>query len=410
MTNIISGIIAAIIALTACSGCTDNSEAALISPAVALPSAVAVPAEYDGEPSVFNGKLSEALLKTQDSTKNTVYSPFSLYAVLAMLREGAGGQTLAELDAVLGSDDGIGEDMYAVLSHLLTLEATPLNITNSVWVDNRFDPKQTYLEALAGSYMAECYKADLTSSEARVNSYIEERTNGLIKKMLGDTDLDGAVMALVNTVYLDAEWQSSFKKESTHKRDFTNADGTVTSTDFMYNGTRYESVIDNELCVGVSMPYKDGSLTFVALMPKDESMTATELTARVMTETSYTTLAKSAVGESTRLYIPKFEAELFLNLKETLIDMGIVSAFTGSADFSGIAKDIMVDNVLQKAVIRVDEKGTEAAAATVATMKCTSAAPVMNPRVLDFNRPFSFAVVDTVTGVVLFCGEHNVAG
>ncbi len=408
MTNILSGIVALIMAMVSCTSCTDT-KSLLVSPEVAAPSKDTVPAENSGEASDYMRALTAALAEDADTAKNTVYSPLSLYAVLAMLREGADGETLREIDAVLGSDGKeLGSETYAILSHLLTLENTVLHTTNSVWVDDRFTPNAEYLEVLAKHYMAECFKTDLPNAEKQVNSYISEHTNGLIKNMLDENALDGTVMALMNTLYLDAEWQSSFSAESTHKPTFNSADGTTKDIDFMYNGTGYQNVIDNDYCIGVAMPYKDGSLSFVAVMPKDEEVSAAELTKKIHEADSFNALVKSAVGETTRLYIPKFKTEYFLNLKNTLKAMGINEAFTDSANFAKIANNIKLDTVLQKAVIEVDEKGTEAAAVTIAIMKCTSAAPVRDPRIIEFNRPFSYAVVDTLTGAVLFCGEYNV--
>ena len=411
MEKLLSGIIAFLLSFTTAAPAAPAviGEPELISPALFAPSSEAVPAAYDGKPSVFDAKLAAYMADTADTTKNTVYSPFSLYAVIAMLREGANGDTLAEIDSVLGtSGENLAENTYATLSHLLTLEYTVINITDSVWLDKNFTPKQEYLDKLARFYLAECYRTELRYAEQQVNSYVEKRTNGLIKELLTDDALDSAVMMLLNTLYLDAEWQTAFKKESTHKRPFTNADGTKTEIDFLYSGERRQRVIDNDYCEGITIPYKDGSLSFVALMPKDETMTAAELTETVCRTTSFANLTIEASGEPVKLYLPKFEIEQSHDMSEVLKGMGMTVSFTGAADFTGIAHSIAVDQVIQKAVIKVDEKGTEAAAATAASMKATSAGPSKAPRILEFDRPFCYAVIDTLTGTVLFAGEYNV--
>ncbi len=357
----------------------------------------------------FCSDITAALASQSDGNTNTLSSPLSAYFALAMVKAGASGKTLDEMNAVMG--DISDEDICGLISHLTTLDKTTLNIADSVWIDNtkNFEPKQEYLDTLAEYYLAECYKAKLAASEDAVNQWIDEHTNGMIKNMINETALDSALMALVNTIYMDAQWKRPFDSYATHEREFINSNGSRVMRDFMYNSNRLEAVIESDSYIGVLLPYKDGSLKFTAIIPKDETMSASSVIEVICADGGWKTIADSAKEEKIKLYIPSFEQDDALSLNETLKALGIELAFSDRADFSGISKDIKLDSVMQNAVLKLDEDGTEAAAATVATMVATSARPVEEVRTIEFNRPFAFAVFDSATGAVLFTGEHNIA-
>ncbi len=348
-----------------------------------------------------------AAAKKSDGTVNTLSSPLSAYFALAMAKEGAAGKTLTEMSGVMGD---IGADnIFSLISALTTLEGTELNISNSIWVDSEFQVKASYSERLATGYLAEGFGLPLKTAEKEINSYIEEHTDGLIKDMLSDTALDDAVMAIVNTLYMKAKWQNPFSKEATHEREFTDAAGNKTQREFMYKTSTYR-VIEDDNCIGVVLPYSDGSLEFVAVMPKDEGAPASDALTAAAKLGGWAEAAKNGTYERIKLYIPKFEQEFSDSLVDTLTEMGITSAFDRySADFSGIAEDIFLQDVLQNAVLKLNEDGTEAAAATVVIAMATSARPPEEePRTIEFNRPFSFAVIHRESGAVLFAGEHNI--
>ena len=357
----------------------------------------------------FCNDIAASLAAESDGSTNTLSSPLSAYFALAMVKAGASGKTLDEMNAVMGDISDV--KICSLISHLTTLNHTTLNIADSVWIDNtkNFEPKQKYLDTLAEYYLAECYKAELAVSEGAVNRWIEEHTNGMIKNMLNETALDSALMALVNTIYMDAQWKKPFDSYATHEREFVNSDGSRALRDFMYNGNRSEAVIESDSYIGVVLPYKDGSLKFAALMSKDDTMSAAAMFELIAEDGGWKAIAETAEDEKIKLYIPSFEQDDALSLNDTLKALGIELAFSDGADFSEISNNIKLDSVLQNAVLKLDENGTEAAAATVATMVATSARPVEEVRTIEFNRPFAFGVFDSDTGAVLFTGEHNIA-
>lgn len=357
----------------------------------------------------FCAEFSKEVASSEDPDRNTLFSPLSAYLAMAMIGEGADGITLEEFKAVFGEINE--EDVFELISHLATLDNTTLDIANSAWVDNYFTPKKEFVDTLSKYYLAETYKTELENAEKAVNAWIEEKTNGLIKDMLTDDAFSAdTVMALVNAIYMNATWRDEFDATLTRKREFTAANGKKSEVDFMHNGTENELIIENGDFIGVTLPYSDGSLNFMAVMAKDENVTTDELIEKISETGGFSKVGESATSRRTSLFIPTFKLEYATSLNDVFISMGLGSAFESRADFSGIAEGIMIGNVLQNAVLRLDEKGTEAAAATVIEVKTTGADFFTEPPlVLEFNRPFVFAVYDKDSGAVLFCGEFNEA-
>lgn len=349
-----------------------------------------------------------ALASESYGKTNTLTSPLSAYIALSMVREGADENTLSQLTDALGGADS--DEIYGLISHLTSLEETTLNTANSIWFDTRFDPKSDFLKKLSDVYLAEGFKTDISSAENEINLWIQEHTNGLIKEMLSENSLDDSVMAIINTVYMKASWMSQFSPYATHEREFKNADGSIAAAEFMYKKA-FHKVIENERYIGVSLPYSDGSLEFVAVMPRDAARTSADAVLDVMVDGGWGNVIGEACEEKIKLYFPKFEQKMNGSLVDTLKKMGITDAFSpDAACFSGIAENIYIQDVIQNAILKLDEGGTEAAAATIIDVAPTSMLmPEDEPRTIDFNRPFAFAVVDRATGTVIFCGERNTA-
>ncbi|MFQ7452137.1 MAG: serpin family protein [Flavonifractor plautii] len=211
---------------------------------------------------------------------------------------------------------------------------------------------------------------------------------------------------MVNALYLKNAWASEFDPLDTRPGDFTAADGSEAETDFLSNGLRAEQYFAAEGAAGVVLPYDDGRLGFLAVLPDGE------LDAWLETLDGDTLPALLAAAEEERvlLRLPKFEAEWGGELSDALATMGLETAFDpGRADFSalGTAPDgpLYVSSVVHKARIEVNEKGTEAAAATVAGLNGAAAPTDYRELVLD--RPFCYAVVDLERGVPLFLGTFE---
>ncbi|MBQ8508484.1 MAG: serpin family protein [Clostridia bacterium] len=414
-TRIIAALLASCsIACTSCGSAENLMKAAGLTPTVTIPDA---PADDYSHLDAFTGQLWSTVCQKMGD-ENILISPLSAYIALMMCANGAEGDTLAAFGLDEAALDGINADIAALVGWLADNKgSTDLTVANSVWVQEGYEVSPTYLGVLADSFAAEAFSADLPSSVGKVNSWIEDKTRGLIKDMLDKIEPD-TVMLLINALYMKAMWDHDFDADDTYDQTFTAWDGSFATTEFMHNGTRNEQIIDNDDMVGIVMPYDDEKLAMVAVMPQSEDVHLDELSAMFDITNggkySFKGLADSAKSERTRLSFPKFTVETSVTLSDVLCGMGLEIAFTDAADFSKMSAsgepELFIGDVLQNAKIIVDEEGTEAAAATVIMVDATSAfIEEKEPRVLEFNRPFIYAVIDQVSGAVLFCGQYNTA-
>jgi len=331
---------------------------------------------------------------------NPVISPLSIFYALGMAGDGAAAETAAAFEKVFGMS---AEQARRVAGYLLADLATPgdgtvLTAANSVWLDNGFPAKQEWVDRLTAYYQAEVFQTSLSDSATAtaLNSWISEKTNKLIPTMLDRID-PGAMALLVNALYMKAAWQEPFNTDKTYEGQFWTADGDAVEAVYMsadFDTRQYFNTDDAE---GVVIPYQDGRLAFVAALPKQGSFSLDGQTISGL-------LAAATSRDEVSFYMPKFETEFGADLVDALSALGLGVAFTEAADFSGISDtSLLISQVAHKVNMAVGEKGTEAAAATVVIM-VTSAPMIDNPIVVEFNRPYLYAVVDQVTGLPLFIG------
>ena len=369
------------------------------------PDASVDPADYTSL-EAFASAFLQIAAASSDEGENVAVSPLSAYTALSMLYEGADNLTADELEGILGT---VGRDsVYALLSHLSTLEASVVESSNSLWIQNNTPVGTSFISTLARYYLAECFQTEIADAEGVINSFVSDKTDGRIDGLLTDDSLDGATTALVSTFSLSAGWAEGFDESLTKSASFTNADGTTTETEFMTNGGDFEYVINTPDFLGVVLPYSDESLEFVAVMSKDESMSTDELCSAIADEGGFSELCEMKVYQGCTLYVPKFSLNHSTTLSEILNKLGLKTLFTAEADLSGISSSILINNIFHTCVFEVSENGSHAGAdASVASDDPQTDSTY--PFVVNFNRPFVFAVRDTASGAVLFAGTYVTA-
>lgn len=346
--------------------------------------------------------------------ENPVVSPLSAYLALALVAEGAEGETKAEFDALLGND------MLSTRIHQLTESLskvsgnTKLSIADSVWLDDQFEADASWLSRMVSFYEAEIYESNLCTDAARqgMNHWVSNRTKGLIPSLFDQNLSEDARLVLMNTIYLKAKWQSVFDANDTYKREFTNADKENITTDFMNQYSVNHRYFKTEEADGVVLPYDDGKLVMIAIRPQ-AGQTAKEL-AGSLTEEKVNGYVKDARSTYMNLHLPKYTMEYSVTMNDILKQLGLVRAFNSeTAEFGGLGKTkgaaaepLFIDTVLQKVKVQVDEEGTEAAAVTAIIMECGAALDPdrEQPIEVDFNEPFVYLIADTKTPF----GEGNV--
>lgn len=357
-------------------------------------------------------KFSLELMRRAAGDENVVISPASAYLCLAMVMNGAAGETLDEFAGVMGggtdSVNAAARELIAALAD--TSGRTRMAVGNSAWADESANISEDFLKSIAASYGAEVFSAKLSSEAAvkAINKWVSDKTNGLIPTLHDKPYAAGTMLVLLNTIYMKAGWLTEFDGSATYEQNFTKPDGAAASVPFMHMKDDL-AYISSEGVEGVVLPYDDGETAFVALRPTDG--TAIEL-AKALDEGALSEYIAGAAQRKVALAMPKFTVEYSVNMNDMLKDMGLVTLFDParadlSAMGSGANAELYIDQVFQKVKIEVNEEGTEAAAVTEA-VACESAYIEEEPPVeLTLDSPFIYAVIDLGSGLPLFIGILN---
>lgn len=338
--------------------------------------------------------------------KTTLVSPLSVLTALALVQNGAEGETLAQLERALGGldRDALNKYMRAYCDFLSA--GDELKIANSVWTDSSVEAKQAFLQKAVDSYSAQIFSAPLLSKKtvSSINSWVKKSTDGMIPKIIENSDRD-AVMMLINAVAFEAKWETPYTNDDIEKLEFNSYSGKSKKTEFMCST---ESVyLSDSDAVGFMKPYKNGRFAFAALLP-DEDVNIDDYIASLSGEKLMKIFSSAKKNEEVDVKMPKFKAEYSTQLIDTLKKMGIEDAFDRkSADFSSLIDKndgAYIGTVMHKTFIEVDQEGTRAAAATLVGISKMSM-PAINPVCL--NRPFVYMIVDTETNLPLFIGVQT---
>ncbi|HEU4671583.1 MAG TPA: serpin family protein [Candidatus Limnocylindrales bacterium] len=400
----------------------------------------------------FGLRLYRALLSDKDlglARRGVVISPTSIALALAMARAGARGATAREMDEVLATSGwgALGTELGA-LEELLAGESASwtdyeggshvlaLRIANAAFAQDGFDIRQAYLDGIARAFGAGLGLVDYIGAtevaRAAINDWVSRQTATRIPQLLGPTDLTTATrLVLVNAIYLKANWLQEFDPDGTTPRRFTRADGSTVRVPTMSRlGDQDVPLARGDGWRATDLYYlggQDGStpLAMTIIVPDrlrafERDLTPTRLrTVMGALQAERQRLAKvtdggqDSCGEyayAVRLSLPRFGIDTRATLQDLLASLGMRRATDPfGADFSGITTEapLYIAKVIHQANIDVDEKGTEAAAATAVGMDvggCTRPAP---KRVvpLRVDRPFLFLVRDVRTGAIVFMGR-----
>ncbi len=357
----------------------------------------------------------------KSNSENLFFSPYSISSALAMTYAGAEGKTAEEMAAVfhfLMEEDKLHPAFNALDQYLEGLakqevpddvgEVFQLNIANAIWGQKEFHFESNYLDTLAANYGAGLRLLDyvLEPEESRliINAWVSDQTKERIRDLIPQGAIDSDTrLVLSNAIYFKATWLEPFEESLTEDRVFYGLD----KEEFIVPMMSLSSDVSFPYYQGdgfqvVDLPYLSGQTSMLVLVPDQGNFYEFEAGLNI-------DLLNQAIGELTYrpmyLSFPKFEFESEIGLAQTLAEMGMPTAFSDGADFSGMTgtKDLFISDVFHKAFVSVDEEGTEAAAATAVVMKMTSAPE--NPLSLDVDRPFLFLIRDHQTNSILFLGR-----
>ena len=336
---------------------------------------------------LVNGAFQTSIFRETNNNflgKNVCISPLSIFQILGLTTNGAKGVTQDEMVSALETTslDNLNNINLNILQSIRQFET--VEIANAVMT--KFEPTLMFLK-ICIKYEASILP--LVSAE-QVNEWCSEKTHGKITKILDELNPD-TVMLLINAVYFKADWQHPFNPSFTYTGKFT---GPTENKDvrFMTQTKNFNYYEDNNVQV-VELPYKNDSTSAIVILPKDKIDVDTYL--KSLDDNELNTILAGFTSKRVSLSLPKFEIEFETKLRDILIRLGMAQAFDVTADFSGIkcSGGIKVNDVIHKTYLKVDEKGTEAAAVTAVDMIATTA--LVEIITMNVNRPFIFLLRST---------------
>lgn len=353
---------------------------------------------------------------------NLFFSPYSISSALAMTAVGAAGKTKSEMDTVLhfNPDSSALASGFAALNRQLitskpSKDALPqLLLANSLWLQKGFPVLPAFTSLLANNFHNTTHEADFKNNpdEARkaINQWVLNETQSKIKDLFPAKSLDqNTRLVIASAIYMQAKWAKLFQKNATVTAPFHETKDSVVNVEMMTQTGFYRLLVHDQFAL-IEIPYaveseQDPELALLILLP-DKNTELSPMEKEWLSDNlrGWMSLMES---QNVKLSLPRFKMEEELALKEILQAMGMRQAFDGKADFSGINddKNLMIDKVLHKAYIAVDEKGTEAAAATAVAIGLKSMRVTTPPYHFLADHPFLFAILDKKTGSILFLGR-----
>ena len=355
--------------------------------------------------------LSEA---EPDKDGNIFISPTSLFMALSMVYNGADGVTKDEMAKVLQVEGIEADELNRANASLMNLfhsssEKIQLNIANSIWLNENYHFQTDFAQYNRDYFNAEIQEIDIFDSESpkMINQWVEEKTNGKIEEIV-DSPLDpDLVTVLINAIYFKGDWKYEFDESQTEDRPFYLKDGSTKDVPLMSLEEKL-AYMENETLQAVSLPYgEENEMSMNVILPK-ENVDLAEFQNMLTYENWQKWTSEFQVREGT-LLLPKFQLEYEANLNDMLERLGMTTAFAKGANFGKMIQEadpLWISQVKQKTYLDVNEKGTEAAAATSVEM-VTESFNMDGPFHMEVNRPFLIAVTENQSNTILFLGAIN---
>ena len=336
---------------------------------------------------LFDYNFSKESLLNDD---NSLVSPVSIAYLLSMIKSGAKGNNLKELELVLNNYN---------LTPLINTDEK-VSMANSIWIKNGYKDaiNKEYVGGLKINYRSDIMYDDFNGA-ANINNWVKEKTYDMIDKLFDDSDITpNTIMALVNAIAINLKWEEPFNCNSTTMELFNEKENV-----YMMHST--EDYLESDYFTGFVKTYEsledETQFEFIGLLPKNNVN-------EVIDNLSNDVLKKSRTNDSAFISIPRFKYDYDVDyLKKILNKMGITDLFSeDKADLSGISNGIYVSVIKQKTYIDFMETGTKAAAASGALFDKSSPAGVIEHKV-NFNKPFVYIIKEKNSENIYFAGIVN---
>ena len=323
-----------------------------------------------------------SLLSNDTQQTNFVFSPLSLYQALSLLSNGARGSTEYEIINAINHNNLVDQNIYNF--KMLNANRSSIVLANAVL--SKFTPSDSFIQI---SNRFKAFVSELISAE-QVNQWCYNKTNGTIPTIIDN--IDNAALIILNAVYFKGEWKHKFQSQMTYTSTFTNINNTSTNVNMMQQINVFNYYEDSTVQV-FELEYKLDNLSAIVILPQSEVNINTYIESN-FNETTLQMYCDNMTKQEIEIHLPKFSFESTFNLNSVLKRVGIKRPFNETAaDFKLISphSNLYVSSVLQKAFIKVDEEGTEAAAVTAVVL---DGAILHDKKKVVVNRPFIFIIRD----------------
>lgn len=363
--------------------------------------------------------LYSQLASGDANAKNLFFSPYSISTALAMTYAGAEGKTAEEMAKVLHFD-AVSGDVHASMKALRErFAAMPentgtLDVANRLWMAAEAKVLPAFTTLLNQNYGSAAKQLDFAKDSegacATINAWVAEKTHDKIKDLLRQGDVKPSTrLVLTNAIYFNSAWLTPFSAAATKEEPFHTGAKTRKNVPMMHRTDffPYREYLDLQI---VKIPYRLPGFSLMILLPRvNGDFTQLGALEKQLTPTQFAAWTEGMERQNVALSLPKFRDEERYPLKDALEKLGMTLPFTPDANFSKMVEDndVMIDAVIHQAVIDLDEKGTEAAAATAAIMglKATRVPDPKEPVEFRADHPFVYCIVDDITGTILFMGR-----
>ena len=357
----------------------------------------------------FGFELFKKVDMSISETKNVMISPMSVSLALAMVYNGTDGNTKTQMENMLHksglTSDDINQNYKDMVAALISHDPkVELSISNAIFYRNTFNVKNDFITTNQNYYQAEVAGLDFiktTETLNTVNGWVNTKTKGKIDKIIDQVNPQD-IMYLLNAIYFNGEWKYQFDSKTTNNQTFTKADNQVVQVPMMTIENPF-NYYRNPSFQMLEMPYGSGKYSMLIILPV--SGKSTDDVVALLTSDSMNDWISSLTEQKKKVYLPKFEFKFDQSLVVILKSLGMIDAFDEQkANLSGISEDakLLISEVMHKTYIKVDERGTEAAAVTGITVGTTSIGPDNSFRV---DHPFVFAIREKDTQAILFIGK-----
>ena len=354
-----------------------------------------------------------SLLRESGVNSSTILSPISISIALAMVYLGAKENTAAQIRNTIAK--GVSEEeIHAHFASVLSLiNSNDLNVTlesaNRVYVQNDFKLLDSYVEGIKKHYAGELEEIDFAQASAaadKINGFVAKSTHDKIQNLISPDSLNDLTrLVLINAIYFKGEWDKQFKEEHTRDADFYASPDNTKKVKMMSLESKFPYYETDDYQV-LGLPYKNKQVTMYVILPRERF--GLENLVNNMTASTLSQLLAKKGTTTVKVQLPRFKIEASFQLVDALKKLGITEAFEDSANFSGISEqgDLKVTDVIHKAFIETNEKGSEAAASTAAVLK-NRMRPAQPPVVPTFvaDHGFIYCVEDNNQNI-LFIGRY----